>query len=50
MPTDPKFRGTSYLDRYQIALERLRLEGDMDAVCLFYTEMDLASVEYPTRR
>lgn len=33
-PPDPIFSGTSYLDRYVIALERLRKERDMDQVCL----------------
>jgi hypothetical protein len=47
MPNDLVFTQTNYLDRYQIAFERLRLEGDMDAVCLLFSEHATASVEYP---
>lgn len=45
-PPDPVFLATSYLDRYCIALERLRLERDMDQVCLAATRPD-GTVWYP---
>jgi hypothetical protein len=47
MPPDPVFDSTSYLDRYQIAFDRLRVEGDMDAVCLAYSNQVARSVQYP---
>ncbi|HEU5004276.1 MAG TPA: PaeR7I family type II restriction endonuclease [Actinomycetota bacterium] len=47
LPTDPIFQDTNYLDRYQIAFARLRLEGDMNAVCLLFSDPATASVEYP---
>lgn len=37
LPVDPVFDRTSYVDQYGIALDRLRLEGDMNAVCLATT-------------
>jgi type II restriction enzyme len=46
-PIDPIFSGTNYLDRYTIAFDRLRREGDMDAVCVFYSNAASATVEYP---
>ena len=49
MRTDPAFDNTNYLERYRIAFERLRLEGDMDAVGLLFSEHSAASVEYPDR-
>ena len=49
MRTDPAFDNTNYLERYRIAFERLRLEGDMNAVCLLFSEHSAASVEYPDR-
>ncbi len=33
-PWDPEFIGTTYIDRYAIALHRLRAERTMDEVCL----------------
>ena len=47
MRTDPVFDNTNYLDRYRIAFDRLRLEGDMNAVCLLFSKASTASVEYP---
>lgn len=44
---DPVFSQASYLERYRIAFERLRMERDMDAVCLVCSERATASVEYP---
>jgi hypothetical protein len=49
LPPDPEFADTSYIDRYQIALKRLRLEGDMDAVCLITSDRDGDLVGYPDR-
>ena len=43
---DPAFHQASYLDRYRIAFERLRLEGDLSAVCLACSDHATASVEY----
>jgi hypothetical protein len=51
--TNPSFRqdnvftGTNYLDRYKIAFERLRLEGDMNAACLLISDPHRSTVEYP---
>jgi len=45
-PGDPEFEGTSYIDRYRIALGRLRLERDMDQVCLVAASPD-GNVWYP---
>jgi hypothetical protein len=47
LPADPIFQDTSYLDRYKIAFERLRLEGDVNAACLLVSERTAATVEYP---
>lgn len=44
---DPAFNQATYLERYRIAFDRLRLEGDMDAVCLVCSKRATASVEYP---
>jgi type II restriction enzyme len=46
-PLDPEFQDTSYLDRYQIAFKRLRLEGDMNAVCLVTSDREQDFVSYP---
>lgn len=46
---DREFSNTSYIDRYQIAFKRLRLEGDMDAVCLVTSEREQGFVTYPDR-
>lgn len=48
-PPDPTFVGTRYIDRYQIALQRLRQEGDMNAVCLVTTDREQDHVTYPDR-
>lgn len=45
-PPDPAFHQASYLERYRIAFERLRLEGDLDAVCLASSDHATASVGY----
>lgn len=45
-PPDPEFTETSYLDRYVIALSRLRQERDMDQVCLAATSPD-GAMWYP---
>jgi Restriction endonuclease XhoI len=37
LPVDRVFDRASYVDQYGIALDRLRLEGDMNAVCLATT-------------
>lgn len=44
-PTDPIFRRTDYIDRYAIALGRLRLERQMDQVCLIAA--DATGMRYP---
>lgn len=48
-PLDSEFQNTSYVDRYQIAFKRLRLEGDMDAVCLVTSDREQDHVTYPDR-
>ena len=45
-PEDGIFNNTSYLDRYAIALKRLRHERDMDQVCLVASSRD-GSYHYP---
>ncbi len=48
LPVDPVFDRASYADQYGIALDRLRLEGDMNAVCLATTNRhDDNPVRYP---
>jgi Restriction endonuclease XhoI len=48
LPVDPVFDRASYVDQYDIALDRLRLEGDMNAVCLATTNRhDDNPVNYP---
>jgi hypothetical protein len=48
LPVDPVFDRASYVDQYGIALDRLRLEGDMNAVCLATTSRhDDNPVSYP---
>jgi Restriction endonuclease XhoI len=45
---DPIFDGKSYVDQYAIALDRLRLEGELSATCLVTTSRDEdARVAYP---
>jgi len=46
-PQDEVFADTNYLDRYRIAFDRLRLEGDLDATCLVFSDSASHSVEYP---
>lgn len=46
-PQDDVFTGTNYLERYRIAFERLRLEGDLNAACLLFSSSTTSSVEYP---
>ena len=48
-PQDAVFANTNYLDRYRVAFERLRLEGDMDSACLVFSDSATHSVEYPDR-
>jgi hypothetical protein len=48
-PLDPEFASTSYIDRYQIALKRLRHEGDMNAVCLVTADREQDEVGYPDK-
>jgi hypothetical protein len=45
-PRDPVFEGTNYIDRYRLALERLRHERDMDEVCLVASSRD-GEIWYP---
>lgn len=48
LPIDAAFDKASYVDQYSIALDRLRLEGDMNAVCLATTsKLADAPVTYP---
>ena len=48
LPFDPAFAGASYIKQYQIALGRLRLEGDVSSVCLATTSnTPQTSVAYP---
>lgn len=46
-PPDPVFEGTSYIDRYQIAFERLQAEKELDAGLLIVTSDD-GSYRYPS--
>lgn len=48
-PADSVFSDASYIDRYQIALKRLRSEGDMDSVCLVTANRGDDLVGYPDR-
>ena len=48
-PADDVFADASYIDRYRVALQRLRLEGDVDAVCLVTSNRDGDLVGYPDR-
>ena len=48
-PLDPEFKGTRYIDRYQVAFKRLVLEGDLNAVCLVTTDRREDTVGYPDR-
>lgn len=45
-PPDPAFTATSYIDRYALALGRLRLERELDQVCLVLTKPD-GTYRYP---
>jgi type II restriction enzyme len=45
-PPDRIFAQTSYLERYVIALDRLRIERDMDQVCLVASKPD-GTLSYP---
>jgi Restriction endonuclease XhoI len=38
LPVDAVFDRASYVDQYGVTLDRLRLEGDMNAVCLATTD------------
>ncbi len=49
LPVDPAFHLASYVEQYRIAFERLRLEGDFNAVCLATTAATLETpvASYP---
>jgi hypothetical protein len=47
-PADPVFDGTSYIDRYRIAFERLQAEKELDAGLLIVSSED-GSYWYPTQ-
>lgn len=48
LPVDPAFDRASYIEQYRLALERLRLEGDINAVCLATTNRtDDEAAAYP---
>jgi hypothetical protein len=48
LPVDSVFNKSSYVEQYSIALDRLRLEGDMNAVCLATTsKLGDVPVTYP---
>lgn len=47
-PADPVFDGTSYIDRYRIAFERLQTEKELDAGLLIVSKED-GSYRYPTQ-
>jgi Restriction endonuclease XhoI len=46
-PPDAAFARASAIERYRLAFERLRIERDMDAVCLAVSERGSRSVTYP---
>jgi hypothetical protein len=46
-PPDKCFRNANYVERYRIAFERLRLEGDFDATCLAVSDRRSARASYP---
>ncbi len=49
LPVDEAFHLASYVEQYRIAFDRLRLEGDFNAVCLATTSkvIDSPIVDYP---
>ncbi len=46
-PPDTAFQELSYADRYRLAFERARGEGDLDAVCLVLSDKTTQNVTYP---
>jgi hypothetical protein len=46
-PPDPAFEQASAIERYRLAFERLRMERDMDAVCLAVSDQQSQAVRYP---
>ncbi len=46
-PIDPTFEGTSYIERYALALSRMRAEGDLGASCLVATDKATKSYWFP---
>ena len=47
LPVDAAFNKASYVDQNSIALNRLRLEGDMNSVCLATTSKSAKKPKYP---
>ena len=46
-PPDVAFARASAIERYRLAFERLRIERDLDAVCLAVSDQASRSVRYP---
>lgn len=46
-PPDEVFKNASYVERFQIAFDRLRREGDINAVCLASSKREGRTVHYP---
>jgi type II restriction enzyme len=48
-PPDPSLALATPLERYRVAFDRMRLEGDLDAVCLAFSNREAMDVSYPDR-